>query len=69
MKRLTGTVNDRRAVEAAQTISDYCHQQRGCQNCIFRLHGAEHWKCHIKAFDLREVLSNINAKKKNGGWI
>lgn len=25
--------------------------------------------CHIEAFDLREVLSNLEAKKKKGGYI
>ena len=62
-------ISSKKAVEAAQTISDYCKQQRGCQNCIFRLFGADSWKCHIDAFDLQDVLSNISAKKKNHGWI
>lgn len=62
-------VSQKQAVQAAQTIIDFCRQQRGCQNCIFRLFGAEHWKCHIEAFDLRDVLSNMAAKKKNHGRI
>ena len=62
-------ISSKKAVEAAQTISDYCKQQRGCQNCIFRQFGANSWKCHIEAFDLRDVLANIKAKKKTGGWI
>ena len=61
--------SSKKALEAAQTISGYCKQQTSCQNCIFRLFGAESWKCHIEAFDLQEVLANIKAKKKNGGWL
>lgn len=59
----------KKAVEAVQTISDYCKQQTSCQNCIFRQYGADSWKCHIEAFDLQDVLENIKAKKRNGGWL
>lgn len=59
----------KKVLEHAQAIVDYCKSQRGCQNCIFRLYGADHWKCHIEAFDLQDVLSNIEAKKKNRGYI
>ena len=62
-------ISAKKAVEAAQIISDYCQQQSGCQNCIFRQFGADSWKCHIEAFDLRDVLANIETKKKNGGWL
>ena len=62
-------VRNKQAVEAAQTIVDFCKQQKSCQNCIFRMHGADHWKCHIEVFDLRDVLTNINAKKKNYGYL
>ena len=62
-------VSANKAVESAKVIVDYCKQQRGCQNCIFRLHGSDHWKCNIEAFDLQDVLSNIAAKKKNRGYI
>lgn len=62
-------MTNKKALEAAKVISEYCKSQRGCQNCIFRLHGADHWKCHIEAFELQEVLNNIEAKRKNGGYI
>lgn len=62
-------ISVKKAVDAAQTISDYCREQRGCQNCIFRKFGADYWKCHIDAFGLRDVLSNIAAKRKNNGFI
>ena len=62
-------ISSKKAVESAQVIADYCKEQRGCQNCIFRQHGAEGWKCYIRAFDLQDVLSNIEAKKKNRGYL
>lgn len=62
-------ISTNKALESAKVIVEFCKEQRGCQNCIFRLHGADHWKCHIEAFDLQDVLSNIEAKKKNRGYI
>ena len=62
-------ISSEKALEAAKVIVDFCNEQRGCQNCIFRLYGADHWKCHMYAFDLQDVLSNIEAKKKNHGFI
>ena len=59
----------KKVLEAVKVVVEYCEEQRGCQNCIFRLYGAEHWKCHIEAFDLQDVLRNIEAKKKNRGYI
>ena len=59
-------VSNKKAVEAAQTIVDFCKQQKSCQNCIFRLYGADHWKCLIEAFDLNDVLASIDDKKL---WI
>lgn len=62
-------ISNKKALESAKVIADYCKEQRGCQNCIFRLYGADSWKCYIQAFDLQDVLSNIEAKKKNGGFL
>lgn len=62
-------ISNKKALESAKTIVAYCNEQRGCQNCIFRKHGADHWKCHISAFELREVNANVEAKKKRGGYI
>ena len=62
-------ISKEKALESAKTIAEYCDQQKSCQNCIFRKFGADHWECHIEAFDLRDVLSNIEAKKKNRGYI
>ncbi len=59
----------KKALEHAQAIVEYCKEQRGCQNCIFRKHGADHWNCHIEVFYLQDVISNIEAKKKHGGLI
>lgn len=62
-------ISNKKALEAAKVIAEYCKEQRGCQNCIFRQHGCDCWKCQIEAFYLQDVLSNIEAKKKNGGYI
>lgn len=62
-------ISNKKALEAAELIAKYCKEQPSCQNCIFRQYGAERWKCHIQAFDLQDVLSNIEAKKKNWGWL
>lgn len=62
-------ISNKKALESAQVIADFCKEHRGCQNCIFREHGADHWRCHMDAFDLQDVLSNIEAKKKNRGYL
>ena len=62
-------ISNNKALEAAKVIADFCKEQQSCQNCIFRQHGAEQWGCHIRAFDLQDVLSNIAAKKKNRGYL
>lgn len=62
-------MTSKKALESAKIIAEYCKEQRGCQNCIFRQYGSDHWNCHISAFDLQDVLRNIEAKKKNHGYI
>lgn len=62
-------MTNKKVLDAVQTIIDFCKEQRSCRNCIFRKFGADHWNCHIDAFDLQDVLSNIEAKKKNHGYI
>lgn len=62
-------ISSKKALDSAKVISDFCTEQKGCQNCIFRKYGAGSWKCHISAFCLQDVLSNIEAKKKNGGYL
>lgn len=61
-------ISNKKALKSAQIIVDFCKERRSCQNCIFRLYGADHWKCQIEVFYLQDVLSNIAAKKKNGGY-
>ena len=58
-----------KVLNAAKEIVEFCEQQSGCQNCIFREFGASIWNCHISAFNIREVLWNIEAKKKNHGFL
>lgn len=62
-------ISNKKALEATNIITNYCEEQNGCQNCIFRKYGSDHWNCHIQAFDMRDVLGNIAAKKKNHGYI
>lgn len=62
-------ISNKKVVEAAKTIVGYCKQQDGCQNCIFRSFGCNHWNCAIGAFEIRDVLSNIEAKKRNHGYL
>ena len=62
-------ISSEKALEAAKVIVDFCNEQKGCPNCIFRQFCYDSWKCHIEAFDLQDVLSNIEVKKKNHGWI
>ncbi len=57
-------ISNKKVLDAVKVVTDFCNEQRSCQNCIFRLYGADRWKCHIEAFDLQDVLSNIEAKKK-----
>ena len=58
-----------KVLNAVKELIDFCDKQQGCQNCIFREFGADSWKCHAEVFDLREVLSNIEAKRKRGGYL
>ena len=62
-------ISDKKAIEAAEIIVRFCGEQKGCQNCIFREFGSDHWKCAICAFELRDVLENMAAKRKNKGYI
>lgn len=62
-------ITSKKAVAAAETLVEFCKEQLGCQNCIFRQFGAGHWNCQIDAYDLRDTLSNIQAKKRNRGYL
>ena len=62
-------ISQNKALDCAKVIVAYCEEQDCCQNCIFRKYGSDCWRCNLEAFDLREVLGNIEAKKKNHGYI
>lgn len=64
-------MTDKKALEHAQALVDFCKSQTGCQNCIFRLNKCDHWECqmNIDLFDMREAEDNIEAKRKHNGWI
>lgn len=32
-------ISNKKALEAAKVIADYCKEQKSCQNCIFRIYG------------------------------
>ena len=64
---LTMAISNKKAVEAAKVVAEYCKERKSCQNCIFRLYGCENWHCAIGAFDLQDVLRNI-ARKEGNGW-
>ena len=62
-------ISDKKAVECAETLVAFCKQQIFCQNCIFREFAADSWNCQLEIFDLKEVLANIEAKKRNRGYL
>ncbi len=65
-------ITHKKALEHAIALSQYCKEQAGCQNCIFRKHASDHWDCQfdfVQRLDPQEVEGNIAAKKKNHGWI
>lgn len=66
-------VSGKKAIECAETIVQFCEEQNGCQNCIFRKYGCDSWKCHINAIDLKYAIDEIKgqhgAKKRNRGYL
>lgn len=62
-------ISDKKLLEAVQVLTDYCRTQRSCQNCILHEYGASKWNCSIDAFELRDVLDNIAARKKHHGYL
>ena len=62
-------ISNKKAVDAAKVLVEFCKEQVGCQNCIFRKFGADSWNCQIEAYDLRDTIDNINAKKINHGYL
>lgn len=62
-------VNTKKAMDCAKTLVDFCKEQEGCQNCIFRSFGADHWNCQIEAYDLRDTIANIERKRRNRGYL
>lgn len=65
-------VSDKRAEDCAKTLAQFCEEQDGCQNCIFRAFAADRWKCHVGEpawWDLEEVADNMKAKKRNHGYL
>lgn len=62
-------ISSKKALSCAETLVEFCKEQAGCQNCIFRQFGADRWICQIEAYDLRDTLENIERKKRNHGYL
>lgn len=68
-------MTDAKAIEYAEALVDFCKKQKGCQNCVFRLCHGDHWDCYIDeglmafVYGADEVRSNLEAKRKNHGYI
>ena len=63
---------EKKAIEAAKVLHEFCEKMVMCQNCIFRKHGGDLWECHlerIKFLDMRDIEENKQAKRKKGGYI
>lgn len=65
-------ISDKKALENAIILSNFCKEQRGCQNCIFRKFGAGQWKCHVgepEWWDIDEIARQVEAKRRNNGYL
>lgn len=66
-------ISGKKAIECAETLVQFCTEQGGCQNCIFRKFGCDTWNCRINAIDLKYELDEIKAqaetKKRNHGYL
>lgn len=65
-------ITDKKALNCAETLAQFCKEQNGCQNCLFRKFGADRWNCRIGEsgwWDLREIYSNRERKRKNHGYL
>ena len=65
-------MTDEKAIECAEALVDFCKNQKGCQNCVFRMFHRDHWNCYIDegliafVYGADEVRSNLEAKKQKG---
>lgn len=62
-------ISDKKVVGAIKTLTEYCSERQGCQNCILHLYSPSKWECHLDVFDLQDILSNIEAKEKHRGYL
>lgn len=63
-------ISDKKVVEAVKTLTKYCSEQQGCQNCILHSYSPSEWKCYLNVFDLQDILlSNIESKRKHHGYL
>lgn len=65
-------ISNKKLLEAVETIGTFCEEQSCCQNCILQSFCADGWNCCMMSYnasELSEAIANIEAKKKNGGYI
>lgn len=65
-------ITDKKALDCAETLVQFCKEQSGCQNCIFRKFGADRWGCHIGEsgwWNLQEIYNNREGKRNNHGYL
>lgn len=64
-------ISDKKALACMETLAQFCKEQPSCQNCIFREHSTSRWECYasVGTFEYREVADNIEAKKRNHGYL
>lgn len=66
-------MTDKEAIKRAESLVAFCVEQNGCQNCVFRKFGADHWNCYLEGFPFMyekdDVDGNYTAKRNNYGYI
>ena len=66
-EREDNPMTDAKAIACAEALIQFCNEQRGCRNCVFR--GHESWRCNISAYTFQneynsaEVNANYAAKR------
>lgn len=65
-------ISNKKLLETVKTISTFCEEQPCCQDCVLRVFCADGWNCCMMSYnvsELSEAMANIEAKKKNKGYI
>ena len=67
-------MTDPKAIQCVRSLIDFCKEQTGCQNCIFRKYGGDHWGCNISSIVKNpDIISDAMdcrfGKRLHNGWI